>query len=189
MGSNPLSPRRRTALAFCLLSLFCGGVLGCSRTIGDACANNVECSPLGDRFCDVASPGGYCTVEGCDQTSCPDSSACVRFFSMQKGRPACNAGLVVRPDCQGAGCCKPGEPGCCNMGERCVCDEPDCQKGFCASEASERRYCMKPCDTNDDCRSGYVCSVTGGSGALSVLYKDTDGNIQNPTHHFCTPPK
>ena len=32
---------------------------GCSRTIGDACISNVECSALGDRYCDVASPGGY----------------------------------------------------------------------------------------------------------------------------------
>ena len=43
----------------------------CARTIGDDCTTNVQCSALGDRFCDLSSPGGYCTVEGCDSTSCP----------------------------------------------------------------------------------------------------------------------
>ena len=31
---------------------------GCGHKIGDSCGQNVDCSPLGDRFCDIASPGG-----------------------------------------------------------------------------------------------------------------------------------
>lgn len=170
-----------------ILGVFCQS--GCSRTIGDACKNNVECSALGDRYCDVASPGGYCTVEGCDQTSCPDSAVCVRFFSLQKGRQSCDATKVIRPDCSGGDCCKPGDVGCCKLGERCLCDEKGCTSGYCASEASERRYCMKPCDGDGDCRAGFQCVVTGSSGALSVAYRDSDGVLQTPEQHYCAPPK
>ena len=195
MSGTGLGPRRsiRGWSGFWGIVLF--GILGvlstsgCSRTIGDACKDNVECSALGDRYCDVASPGGYCTVEGCDQTSCPDSSVCIRFFSLQKGRQSCDASKVVRTDCSGGDCCKPGDPGCCKLGERCLCEEPGCQSGYCTSEASERRYCMKPCDSDSDCRTGFQCTVTGSSGALSVVYRDTDGNIQQPEQHYCAPPK
>src|SRR4051812_36642707 len=41
-------------------------VSGCGHKVGDSCKANVDCSALGDRFCDVAAPGGYCTIEGCD---------------------------------------------------------------------------------------------------------------------------
>ena len=69
---------------------------GCSRKIGDGCTSNVECSPLGDRFCDLASPGGYCTIEGCDIDTCPDSAACIRFFSLKKGQARCYVGRAAR---------------------------------------------------------------------------------------------
>ena len=175
-----------------LAGLFLGVFLssGCSRTIGDACINNVECSALGDRYCDVASPGGYCTVEGCDELSCPDSSVCVRFFSLQKGRASCNANRQVRTDCGGGqDCCAPGDPGCCKLGERCLCDAEGCSSGYCASEASERRYCMKPCEGDDDCRIGYQCVPTGASGAISVASRDSSGNISQPEQRYCAPPK
>lgn len=189
MGRNWFLYRR-----LALFAGLCVGVFGsgCSRTIGDACANNVECSALGDRFCDVASPGGYCTVEGCDQNSCPDSSACVRFFSLQKGRASCNVRKVTRASCpsnDSAECCKPGDLGCCGLGERCLCDTPDCQNGFCAAEASERRFCMNPCDIDDDCRAGYVCATTGALGTLSVAYRNSDGNVEQPVVRYCAPPK
>jgi hypothetical protein len=164
---------------------------GCSRTIGDACISNVECSALGDRYCDVASPGGYCTVEGCDELSCPDSSTCVRFFSLQKGRQSCDAHKQVRTDCPAGqeSCCKPGDLGCCKLGERCLCDAEGCSSGYCASEASERRYCMKPCEGDDDCRLGYQCVPTGASGAISVASRDSSGNISQPEQRYCAPPK
>ncbi|MBL8636012.1 MAG: hypothetical protein JNM40_22485 [Myxococcales bacterium] len=175
------------------LAGLCLGILlssGCSRSIGDGCANNTECSALGDRYCDTASPGGYCTVEGCDQLSCPDDALCVRFFSLQKGRASCDATRQVRSDCSGGSdCCKPGDLGCCKLGERCLCDEEGCTSGFCASEASERRYCMKPCDGNDDCRDGYQCVTTGASGAIAVTYRDSSGSIISEQARYCAPPK
>ena len=196
MSGFGFDPRRRIRGWSGTLGVALGMILGvlsssgCSRTIGDACINNVECSALGDRYCDVASPAGYCTVEGCDQQSCPDSSVCIRFFSLQKGRSSCYAKKQVRTDCASSGdCCKPGDLGCCRLGERCLCEEPGCGSGYCASEASERRYCMKPCSGDSDCRTGYQCVVTGGSGSISVAYRDTDGNISQPELRYCAPPK
>lgn len=60
---------------------------------------------------------------------------------------------------------------------------------FCASEASERRYCMKPCDGDSDCRTGYQCVATGTSGAVPVAYRDSDGNISQNEARYCAPPK
>lgn len=160
----------------------------CARTIGDDCTTNVQCSALGDRFCDLSSPGGYCTVEGCDSTSCPDSSACVRFFSLKKGNATCDAGRIVRTDCSGGDCCKPGDPGCCKLGERCLCNEAGCQKGYCASENTERRFCMHPCESNDDCRAGYQCTSTGIGGAEALTTRDSSGALTQNQLSYCAPP-
>jgi hypothetical protein len=201
--------------ASALFGLSAGALSACSRTIGDGCASNVECSPLGDRFCDLASPGGYCTYEGCDRDSCPDSAACVRFFSLKKGQARCNVGRVARADCSQSmsaldkeTCCVPGEAGCCALGEQCLCDGEDCAAqsaqreeqlaagmtpqvapppGYCASESSERRWCMKGCDEDSDCRDGYACVSTGTAGSISVARRGTDGKIDRPTLRYCAP--
>ena len=61
--------------AFALLS-----ASGCTREIGDECQTSVDCDPSGRRACDLSQPGGYCTIVGCSETSCPESSACIRYF-------------------------------------------------------------------------------------------------------------
>jgi len=107
----------RPALTLCLLAL----AAGCGHHVGDTCATNVDCSPLGDRFCDVASPSGYCTIEGCDVRldtsgnqvdSCQaaaSESVCVRFFSL----------LACKP-------CNPQNPGAsCAADEICLCDNTE----------------------------------------------------------------
>ena len=53
---------------------------GCSPAIGDDCETSIDCSVNGDRICDVASPGGYCTVQPCDPGNCPDEAVCVEFL-------------------------------------------------------------------------------------------------------------
>jgi hypothetical protein len=186
----------------------------CSRTIGDACASNVECSPLGDRFCDLASPGGYCTVEGCAFDSCPDSAACVRFFSLKKGQARCAVGKAPRSDCDKAStldkesCCVPGSADCCAIGEQCLCDSEECglqssqrqeqlagmmtpsvaaPLGYCASETSERRWCMKGCDDDGDCRDGYACIGTGTAGSTPVPRRNDQGKIEQPALRYCAP--
>jgi hypothetical protein len=154
--------------------LLCGVLAGCSRTIGDACVQNVDCSLAGDRFCDIASPGGYCTIEGCDWNTCPDGAACVRFFNLLRGAPACE------PSGTGARC-QPNEQCLCekwNADARACdrsCEDPKadpatCKRhdSYCASETSERRWCMRRCDDDGDCRDGYGCYTTGENGALTV---------------------
>jgi len=130
---------------------------GCSASIGDSCTVNVDCSKLGDRICDTSELGGYCTIEGCsDSSTCPDNAWCIRILTADRTRP-CVFGARF-PDNQ------------CDIDQRCLCD--DSVKGVCidnaahcAPESSERRYCQKSCNQNGDCRDGYECRSTGTLGA------------------------
>src|SRR4051812_14467501 len=54
---------------------------GCGKEIGDKCVISSDCSPNGDRICDTSSREGYCTIQGCDVTTCPDEASCIRFFT------------------------------------------------------------------------------------------------------------
>ena len=51
---------------------------GCQKHIGDSCAGSTDCSVTGERQCDLAQPGGYCTVFSCDPDTCPEG-ACVEW--------------------------------------------------------------------------------------------------------------
>jgi hypothetical protein len=129
--------RAATALAALLL---CGG---CTKKIGDDCRSSLDCSQEGDRLCDISQPGGYCTIAGCDERSCPDQAVCIRFFPRL---------FLTKPCTDTAGC---------NPDEVCVGD-------LCAPRASERRYCAQSCGNNGDCRGGYVCREAGKDGSLSL---------------------
>lgn len=165
--------------------LLAGSVLaGCGKKIGDECGTNVDCSVAGDRFCDTAPPGGYCTVEGCDVGTCPDDGICVRFYTPVRTAPCTH---------------DPENPrGSCAPDERCVCDGTDAMgsctssAGHCAPENSERRWCMRGCDEPSDCRDGYTCRYTGNLGAEAVPTLDkpqgqraqfcvSSGNTDSPT--------
>jgi hypothetical protein len=150
-----------------LAVLFAGA---CTRQIGDSCKTNLDCNvTIPGAFCDLASPQGYCTIEGCDATSCPDGATCIRFFSLQRANGTCDAS---RP---------------CRIGERCLCDDEACSKAYCASEASERRWCMHRCGSDGDCRDSYSCRASNQGGAISVTRRDDDGNISSPVQSFCAP--
>lgn len=56
-----------------------GGIAGCAPAIGDSCGASFDCSVNGDRVCDVARPGGACTVYACEADNCPDEAVCVRW--------------------------------------------------------------------------------------------------------------
>ena len=51
---------------------------GCKQHIGDSCGSSTDCSVTGERQCDLAQPGGYCTVFSCDPDTCPEG-ACVEW--------------------------------------------------------------------------------------------------------------
>jgi hypothetical protein len=130
-----------------LVSLASGA---CGKEIGDACNTSQDCSPNGDRICDPEpnSPGGYCTVYGCDYSTCPGSSECVRFFTSSFENRLC----TTTAECENG--VHEGTAGREYLGSL---DELCSIAGQCVSRSSEFRYCMKTCDSDGDCRDGYEC--------------------------------
>src|SRR5262245_49771667 len=51
----------------------------CSPKIGDDCQNALDCSASGMRLCDLTQRHGYCTLDGCEEGTCPEESVCVQF--------------------------------------------------------------------------------------------------------------
>jgi hypothetical protein len=123
-----------------VLILFALVVSACGHEIGDACSTNVDCAQDGTRDCDLSQPGGYCTVTGCDEYSCPSGSVCIRIFPFESATQSC------------------GGDGDCDSNSLCL---PD---GVCAPRVSERRFCERKCGSNDDCRGGYICREAGVEG-------------------------
>ena len=121
---------------------------GCARKIGDECTTAADCNPNGTRSCDSSQPGGYCTIQGCDETSCPDESACIRYFPAQYLTKACD----------------PSATATTNL---CAADEFCLPEGLCAALSQELRYCAKTCSSGDDCRSGYECRLAGTRGSVA----------------------
>jgi hypothetical protein len=155
----------------------------CSHDIGDACQTNVDCDPSGTRACDLSQPGGYCTIQGCSETSCPSGSACIRVF------PAAFLTTPCNPVCEDAQACvcppsDGGVSGSCNKPDYCsLCPgglpTDDCtsdelcvetssttdggmtvETGLCARRELEQRYCAKNCGNDGDCRGGYQCRMS-----------------------------
>lgn len=135
----------------------------CGNKIGDECRSSIDCSIDGDRSCDIAQPGGYCTVQGCDSRSCPDESACVRFFPSK---------FLTRP-------CAPTTED--NGTDACSPDEVCLESGLCAPRSTERRYCALKCGNDGDCRSGYECRLVGEHGSSPLEPRDL-GRVR-----FCAP--
>lgn len=140
----------------------------CGSEIGDSCSTNVDCEQDGSRDCDLSQPGGYCTINGCDEKSCPEEAVCIRIFP------------YTAP---GADCATDAD---CPSSELCL---PD---GFCVPRLSERRFCERRCGSDGDCRGGYVCRQAGIEGVPTD--QSTYGSIalvanatQSTVVKFCAP--
>jgi hypothetical protein len=134
-------------VVFMLLVAALGAALGaCGKEIGDSCGFSTDCSPNGDRLCiDVTTDKpGYCTILGCDYSTCPGEAACVRFFTGNFENKVCDP-TVLAVDCD------PASGMCCSADELCSI------AGHCVPRSSEVRYCMRTCDSDGDCRDGYEC--------------------------------
>jgi hypothetical protein len=83
-----MSNRAVTTMVFALTSAL--ALASCGKQIGDSCQTAADCDPNGARICDLAQPGGYCTILGCDETTCPSEAACIRYFPVQFLTKACN---------------------------------------------------------------------------------------------------
>jgi len=132
---------------------------GCRREIGDECRTAVDCNPNGSRSCDATQPGGYCTIQGCDQSSCPEEAACMRYFPAQ---------FLTKP-------CNP------KTDSNCAADEICLDAGLCAPLSTELRYCVKSCASVADCREGYECRLAGTRGSMALTRNHT------AVVNFCAP--
>ncbi len=143
------------------------GASACGRNIGDECAVNVDCATDGTRQCIDATSGknGYCTIEGCDATSCPEESTCVRFYPVEFATRSCDPAAEVAGGLSG-----------CQPSEHCTSD------ALCVPRANERRFCMKTCESGGDCREGLECRQTGFGGAERV---PTEQDRKPDTIRFC----
>jgi hypothetical protein len=74
----------RALLLFAITTL-----VGCRPEIGDECETSVDCSPTGDRLCDITQPGGYCTIFNCEPDTCPDEAACIEYAAQPSTLPEC----------------------------------------------------------------------------------------------------
>jgi hypothetical protein len=118
----------------------------CGKKIGDECRTQFDCNDEDDtRSCDISQPGGYCTIEGCDERSCPEESVCVRFFPRAELLPIT---------------CDPRAPD--RGASACTHDELCLDAGRCAPRATEFRRCVKGCGSDGDCRDDYQCRTVGG---------------------------
>jgi hypothetical protein len=194
-----LTPRAVVLFAFVALALTAGA---CGHDIGDDCKTSVDCDPNGTRSCDISQPGGYCTIAGCDETSCPSGSTCVRYFPVSllparssaatsvmmcdpTGAPgACPAGQICSSSGSCAECDAAREDVTCDglaHQNQCLADEVCLEVGLCAKQTFEQRECAKSCASNGDCRSGYDCRKAGEKGSMVLA--------TNPlaTTSFCAP--
>jgi hypothetical protein len=154
--------RLPVARAILVLALAVAVGAGCKREIGDECSMAADCNPNGSRSCDSTQPGGYCTIQGCDERSCPEEAACIRYFPAQYLTKACDP----RPE---------GGVNGCEANEVCL---PD---GLCAPLSTELRYCVKTCSSNEDCRTAYECRLAGTRGSLALTSSPA------VIVHFCAP--
>jgi len=162
-------------VAFLALLAFLG--LACGKEIGDPCSTNTDCASDSTRDCDLSQPGGYCTINGCDEKSCPGEAVCIRVFPYEAARSACTQDSdCVSADlgkCQSDGFCGCGQDADCTSAGLCL---PD---GVCVPRASERRYCERGCGSNGDCRGGYLCKEAGVKVSGSVdVQPDTSNYAQ-----------
>ncbi|HEX2573820.1 MAG TPA: hypothetical protein VH877_30000, partial [Polyangia bacterium] len=161
----PSLSHRLSLLAAAALVAFGGMMTACGNQIGASCRVNLDCSALGDRFCDVSAPGGYCTVEGCDNRSCPSGSVCIRFFQPIPSR-LCNP-LTANLNCAPS--------------ERCLCvnGAVDAQ-GNCPSMSTPDKG--GHCETNPStlCNTSSDCPPTGGACLCDYGDRDPQGNCPPP---------
>jgi hypothetical protein len=142
-------------------------LMACGKKIGDECQTQFDCNDEDDtRSCDISQPGGYCTIEGCDEKSCPEDSVCIRFFPRAELLP-----VVCNPVADRA------------AGE-CTHDELCLDAGRCAPRATEFRRCVKSCGGNGDCRGGYQCRSVGGDPTTTPSGIPMEGDPPQPVTAF-----
>jgi len=102
-GRVPYAPPLTMGRAIILLLTGLASLVGtgCKQHIGDSCGSSTDCSVTGERQCDLAQPGGYCTVFSCDPDTCPEG-ACVewRFIPSRTAETWCMKTCNNTGDCR-----------------------------------------------------------------------------------------
>lgn len=114
---------------------------GCAPALGDSCGNSADCSVSGDRICDLAQPGGYCTIDGCAADACPDEGVCVewRFAPDRTARRFCMQTCESNSDCR-------EEYSCLGTADPALAETEGAEDGMplarVVDDNSARRFCV-----------------------------------------------
>lgn len=162
---------RNSHLACRILACLCFALsfAACGEEIGDSCSLSTDCSSTGERICDTNSPGGYCTIIGCDVGTCPEEATCVRFYPVTTSNRTCDPAMEDK-----------GEVDDCTADEVCTIQR------ICSPRNSEVRFCMKTCGGNGDCRDEYECRdealmIMNGGEAVPEAGEPAGSNLER----FC----
>jgi hypothetical protein len=100
--------------------------------IGDECKSGLDCDLEQQRECDLTLPGGYCTVTGCEQGSCPDDAVCVALEPEEGAETVnrCLASCEEDWDCRSGYGCRTAE----QLGEKAQSLDGDSEK-FCTVDS------------------------------------------------------
>jgi hypothetical protein len=178
--------KRPLGLMLALALVVAASAAACKRQIGDDCKTATDCDPNGARACDLSQPGGYCTIQGCDETTCPSEATCIRYFPAQFLSKSCNPSCEDHPapdaSCPDAGPGTVDDAGVVTGATNdCTADEICLNSGLCAPRSTELRFCVKVCGSDSDCRGGYECRLAGRGGSMAL------SSTVGASTSFCAP--
>lgn len=140
-------------LAMLVAAALAGALAGCTPKIGDGCFTSTDCSQRGDRLCDTAQPGGYCTLFACGKNGCPDDASCVLFDPQVPG--------CARDDRAGASGARTARSACMKWCE----GDSDCRDGYVCADPRMPPWNAVILDDDQGKRS---CLVLPNEGLASV---------------------
>jgi len=162
---------------------------------GGPCEEHTDCSDT--LACLGFVPGGYCALIGCDETSCPEGTACVTY----NGQPTCLAACGTTDDCLIGGVtdrscaplldlklkvahvCIPTVDGV-GVGSQCALDI-ECESNECRIVAEGN--CVGAnlgCFTDDDCPGAGVCELAPAY-VKGVCTQPCAGDVKCPGNTLC----
>ena len=133
--------------------------MACTPAVGDSCSSSTDCSAAGDRQCDTAQPGGYCTVVSCGANACPGNAGCVAFQTNVSGCPYTDRSIArtARSYCM----------------KKCG-DDGDCRDGYiCAEPTGAPWYALKL----DDKQSYRICVPAPPQASVAVDAGGQDAEV------------
>jgi hypothetical protein len=170
---------RRSLVILALFAL----LPACKDKIGDPCRRAFDCSPRGERQCDLSNSPfdnkreGECIIENCSLGSCPKEGICVKVYSSKFLSVACDPELEdVSED--------PDQPAL-GIVDDCDPDEVCLPEGLCADEITARTSCRLECKKDSDCRKNYRCVEIGSDGVY--VAPDPDAPTKFNTARICVP--